>query len=180
MTEALLHYNRVARILHWTIGTLIIANILLGIFHDPLGEMFAAMPLHKSIGFTVLGLSLFRLAWRITHPAPPLPAAMPGWEKAAALSLHWIFYALMIILPMTGWIFSSAAKYPLSFFGLFDIPKLDVQPKTPLQQGAHNAHVVLGYLWAVLLVGHIGAALRHHFLLKDGVLGRMWGPTRGA
>ena len=180
MTEALIHYNRVARTLHWTIGTLVLTNLILGILHDPLGEIFPAMPIHKSIGFLVLALSLGRLAWRLTHPAPPLPAAMPGWEKAAAQGLHWFFYALMIAMPLTGWIFSSAGKYPLSFFFLFDIPKLAVEKGSPIVAGAHSAHVVLGFLWAALLVGHVGAALRHHFILKDGVLTRMWRSAPGA
>ena len=174
MSEVARHYDRVARTLHWTIGALIIVNLTLGILHDPLGKIFPAMPIHKSIGFVVLLLSLGRLVWRLTHPTPPLPASMPGWEKAAAHVLHWIFYALMIVLPMTGWVFSSAGERPLQFFFLFDIPKLAVEKGSGLAQGTHNAHVVLGYLWAVLLVGHVGAALRHHFLLKDKVLLRMW------
>jgi cytochrome b561 len=174
MSEVARHYDRVARTLHWTIGALIIVNLTLGILHDPLGKIFPAMPIHKSIGFVVLLLSLGRLVWRLTHPAPPLPASMPGWEKAAAHALHWLFYALMIVLPMTGWVFSSAGERPLQFFFLFDIPKLAVEKGSGLAQGTHNAHVVFGYLWAVLLVGHVGAALRHHFLLKDKVLLRMW------
>lgn len=174
MTEATLHYNRVARVLHWTIGGLIIVNLALGILHDPIGESFPAMPIHKSIGFVVLALSLFRLFWRITHPAPPLPAAMPGWERFSAHALHWVFYALMIVLPVTGWIFSSAGKYPLEFFWLFDIPKLAVEKGSGLAEGTHNAHVVFGYAWAGLLVLHVGAALRHHFILKDTILTRMW------
>lgn len=174
MTEALTHYNRVARVLHWTIGVLIIANILLGVFHDPLGEMFPAMPIHKSIGMTVLALSLFRLVWRFTHPAPTLPATIPGWETVTAHAMHWIFYALMIVLPMTGWVFSSAGKYPITWFGLFEIPKLAVEKGSGLAQGTHNAHVLFGYAWGVLLIGHVAAALRHQYLLKDGVLSRMW------
>ncbi|RYD42462.1 MAG: cytochrome b [Verrucomicrobiaceae bacterium] len=175
MVEQTLHYNRVARFLHWTIGALIILNIVLGIFHDPLGEIYpGTMGVHKSIGFVVLTLSLYRLFWRITHPAPPLPASMATWERFSAHGLHWIFYALMIILPMTGWIFSSAGKYPLQFFGLFDIPKLAVEKGSGLAEGTHNAHVVFGYSWAVLLLIHVGAALRHQFMLRDNVLSRMW------
>lgn len=174
MTETSLHYDRVARALHWTIGILIIGNIIGGIFHDPLGKIFPVMPIHKSIGFVVLALSLYRLFWRITHPAPPLPAAMPGWEKFSAHALHWIFYALMIILPVTGWIFASASERPLQFFWLFDIPKLAVEKGSPLAQGTHNAHELFGFVWAGLLVIHVGAALRHHFILKDNILLRMW------
>jgi len=174
-----LHYNRVARVLHWTVGGLIIVNLILGILHDPLGPVFPAMPIHKSIGLLVLALSLFRLFWRVSHPAPPLPDHMSKIEAIAAHGLHWIFYALMIILPMTGWIFSSAGKYPLTFFGLFDVPKFDVAKGSALAEGAHNAHVVLGYIWVALLVGHVGAALRHQFVLKDGIMGRMWRSAPG-
>ncbi len=180
MTEAALHYNRVARNLHWAIGVLIIYNIVSGIIHDPLGDVagraavVAVMGLHKSIGFLVLALSVVRLVWRLTHPAPPLPAAMPAWEKVSAHGLHWIFYALMIVMPMTGWIMSSAGKNPLGFFGLFDIPKFAVEKGSALAEGTHNAHELFGYAWAALLVIHVGAALRHHFILKDNVLLRMW------
>lgn len=180
MTEALHHYNRVARTLHWTIGALVVANLTIGIFHDPLGKLFPAMPIHKSIGLLVLALSLWRLVWRLTHPAPQLPATMPGWERSAARGLHWLFYALLIVMPLTGWIFSSAGKYPLNFFFLFDVPKFAVEKGSPLVAGAHSAHVVLGFLWTALLVIHVGAALRHHFILKDGVLTRMWRSAPGA
>ena len=180
MSEPVLHYNRVARVLHWTIGVLIIANILLGIFHDPLGEMFPAMPIHKSIGLTVLALSVFRLFWRITHPAPPLPGSISNVQAVLAHGLHWVFYALMITLPMTGWIMSSAGKYPITFFGLFDVPKFAVEKGSGLAQGTHNAHVLLGFAWGVLLIGHVAAALHHQFIVKDGVLDRIWRRAPGA
>jgi len=179
MSEVARHYDRVARTLHWTIGALIIVNLTIGILHDPLGKIFPAMPIHKSIGFTVLALSLVRLGWRIGHPNPPLPASIPGWEKIAATTLHWIFYALMIGMPLTGWVFSSAGKYPIDFFGLFEIPKLAVDRSMPIVGATHEAHELLGISWAVLLLIHIGAALRHHFILKDGVLYRMWRSAPG-
>lgn len=174
MAERLLHYNRVARALHWTVGTLIIVNLFLGIVHDWVPKGYPVMDIHKSIGLLVLALSLFRLLWRITHPAPPLPAHFSNVEAFAAHGLHWIFYALMIILPMTGWIFSSAGPYPLHFFWLFDVPKFAVEKGAPLAIGTHNAHVVFGYAWVALLIGHVGAALRHQFILKDDVMTRMW------
>ncbi|ATE63754.1 cytochrome b [Rhizorhabdus dicambivorans] len=180
MTEAQLHYNAVARRLHWTIGTLVIVNILFGILHDPLGKLFPVMPIHKSIGLLVLALSLFRLFWRITHPAPPLPASVGRVQAVLAHGLHWIFYALMLILPITGWIFSSAGDRPLSFFWLFDVPKFAVEKGSPLAQGTHNAHELFGIAWAVLIIGHVGAALYHHYVQKDGVLSRMWRGAPGA
>jgi cytochrome b561 len=175
MSQALLRYDAVARSLHWTIGALIVANLIIGIGHEPLRQFLPAMPFHKAIGMTVLALSLVRLGWRLTHPAPPLPANMVGWEKVAAHAIHWIFYGLMIALPMTGWIFSSASKYPISWFGLFEIPKLAVEKGSALAEITNEVHELLGYAWIALLLIHVGAALRHHFVLKDGLMARMWG-----
>ncbi|WCT73827.1 cytochrome b [Sphingomonas naphthae] len=175
MRTADLHYNRTARLLHWTIAALIIANLPLGFFRAALRDLFPAMMIHKSIGLAVLVLSLIRLVWRLTHPAPPLPAHMPAWEKAAAHGLHWILYAAMILLPLSGWVMSSAGTRPLSFFELFPVPKLPVGEGAG--EGAEAMHVALGYAMLALLAGHIGAALRHHFILRDNILTRM---LRGA
>jgi len=175
-----LHYNRVARGLHWTIGILIILNLAFGILHDPLEDIVALMPIHKSIGFTVLGLTVFRLVWRIAKPGPALPPEMPGWERLASHLTHWAFYALMFILPLSGWIFSSAGKWPLPFYGLFEIPKLAVDKSMPIVDIAHEAHEILGFAWIALILLHVGAALRHHFILKDNVLIRMWRGAPGA
>ena len=100
---------------------------------------------------------------------------MAAWERGAAQAMHWLFYGLMIALPMTGWIFSSAGKYPISWFGLFEIPKLAVEKGSALAEVTHEAHEILGYAWAALLLIHVAAALRHHFVVKDGLMARMWG-----
>lgn len=174
MTQDTAHYNRVARLLHWTIGLLIITAIVIGIFHEALEPSLGSlMGLHKSIGLTVLVLSLFRLAWRLTHPVPPLPAGLPQWERLAARWTHRLFYVLMIVMPLTGWIMSSAGPYPLNWFGVFDVPKFPVTREDPIAGLSHDAHVVLGLGFAALALLHIGAALRHHFVLKDNVLVRM-------
>ena len=180
MVQDTLHYNAVARSLHWTIGLLVIVNILLGITHDALKGVFPAMPLHESIGVTVLVLSLFRLYWRFTHAAPPLPDSVPGWKKAIAQALHWIFYVLMIGMPLSGWVFTSAGKWPLTMFWLFDLPKFAVTKTDPIVGLLHQSHVVAGWTWGALLLVHIGAALHHQFVLKDHVLNRMWEGAPGA
>jgi len=84
-----------------------------------------------------------------------------------------MFYVLMLVLPVTGWIFSSAGKYPLSFYGLFEWPKLALTKDMPIVGAAHETHEILGYTFAALVVLHIGAALYHHFSLKDATLRRM-------
>lgn len=174
MNDGVLHYNNIARALHWTIAVLVIVNIILGITHDALKGVFPAMPLHQSIGIAVLLLSLFRLYWRISHPAPPLPDDVPQWQAIAAHGLHWFFYVLMIGMPLSGWIFSSAGKRPIPFFWLFDLPKFAVTKADPIVGILHQGHVIMGWTWGGLLLGHVGAALYHQFHARDRVLNRMW------
>ena len=166
-------YNAVARALHWIIAVLIIGNIAGGLLHEPLEDVVNLMPLHKASGLTVLVLSLVRIAWRLTWRAPAQPAGMSAFEVFAAKTTHIVFYALMLAMPLTGWIMASAGKYPLSWFGLFDWPKLAVTRESPVYGIAHEGHELLGWLTLALVVLHVGAALRHHFLLKDNVLRRM-------
>lgn len=166
-------YNGVARTLHWIIAALILGNIAGGLLHDALEDIINLMPLHKASGMTVLALSLVRIAWRLTWRAPAPPAGMSGPAVLAAKATHAAFYGLMLALPVTGWTMSSAGKYPLSWFGLFELPKLPVTREDALYGIAHEGHELLGWLALVLAMLHIGAALRHHFLLKDNVLQRM-------
>lgn len=171
--EADQKYSATARSLHWLIALGIIANIILALGHDAFGDGFPAIPLHKAIGMTILLLSIARLSWRLAHQPPALPATMPDWQKRAAHGLHWLFYAMLIGVPVGGWVMSSASKYPLTWFWLFDIPKLPVLEKSPLAEMAHEGHEVMGLLFIPLLALHIGAALYHHFVVRDDVLRRM-------
>lgn len=175
MIDSAYRYNSVARTLHWLIAVLVILNIVGGLFHDEIGGAIPVMPLHKATGITVLFLTLFRIYWRYAHTPPPLPGHMPGWEKLAAHATHYVFYGLLLIMPLSGWIMSSAGSRPLTWFWLFDIPKFGVTKDDAIVSISGGAHEVLGYLFAVLVVIHVAAALRHHFLLKDDVLRRMAG-----
>ncbi|MCP1469543.1 cytochrome b561 [Sphingobium sp. OAS761] len=166
-------YNAVARFLHWLIALLIIVNLVFGFAHEALPRDWAVMPVHKSIGLTVLALTLVRLGWRATHRAPALPGAMPGWEKGVAHATHFLFYAFMLILPLSGWIMTSPGARPLTWFFLFDVPKFAVAKDDAIVGISHEAHEILPWIWAVLILVHIGAALRHHVMLKDDVLRRM-------
>jgi cytochrome b561 len=167
-------YGSVARTFHWTIGVLVLVNLVLGLGHDVL-KGFPVMPIHKAIGLTVLVLTLGRIAWRLAHRPPPLPAGTARWERPAALTVHWLLYALMIVMPVTGWIMSSAGPYPLSWFGLFDVPKFDVAKGSAFAEASHEGHELLGYLMLALALVHIAAALRHHFIRRDTILARMIG-----
>ena len=166
-------YSRVAIWFHWSIAALVIANLAIGLLHDNLLHGIAwAIPLHKSFGMTVLALTAGRISWRLVHRPPQLPLAMPRWEQGAAHAAHWALYGLMLFMPMTGWMLSSGSrKYPIGFFGLFDIPFLPISKGTG--DWAHNAHTVFGWVMLALVAVHILAALRHHFILRDHILGRM-------
>lgn len=168
-----IRYNAVARTFHAVIAVLIIGNLAGGLLHDALEDVFNVMPLHKSIGITVLALSLARLAWRFTWTTPPYARPLSAGEKIASRAMHWTLYALMIVMPLTGWIFSSAGKYGVAWFGI-PLPLFPVTKTDPIVGLSHSGHEVLGYAMIALVLGHALAALRHHFLLKDGVLRRMW------
>ncbi|NIJ63336.1 MULTISPECIES: cytochrome b [Sphingomonas] len=166
-------YSRGAIAFHWSIAALVLFNLIVGLFHDAMPRAWGIMPIHKSVGIAVLVLTLGRIGWRLTHKPPHLPELLPAWEKATAHTVHFILYALLLILPISGWLLSSNPERPrpINWFGLFEIPVL---PATPgIAHNAHEAHELLGYLMAALVAIHIAAALRHHFILRDRVLARM-------
>lgn len=165
-------YDTVAAGLHWLVAALVMPLVLLGLSFESLGEEYGptAIRLHKSLGLTVLGLTLLRIVWRLFHRPPPLPPAIPGWQKFAAHCTHWSLYALMILLPLSGYLLSSANPYPLQWFGI-GLPKLSVSES--VGEVANEFHVVAGILMAALLVVHIGAALIHQFVQKDRLVSRM-------
>lgn len=166
-------YSTVAIWFHWTIAVMVILNLLIGFFHESLlAGWKGSIGIHKAVGITVLVLTAGRIVWRLAHRPPALPANIAGWERGAAHAAHWGLYALLFVMPLTGWMMSSGPKrHPLSWFGLFDIPYLPVSPGAA--GFGHEAHEVLGFLFAAVVVIHIGAALRHHLILRDRVLARM-------
>lgn len=178
-------YSAVAVTLHWLMAVLLFMQIMGGwtMTDDatPRAQAFQMFQMHKSFGFTILALSFVRLAWRIMNPPPPPPADMPGWQKMVAEWTHFGFYALMIGIPLSGWIMISTAPYTVTtmWFGLFEIPKinalagLDAAAKKVWNEAGNSAHSALVWgtigLWAL----HVGAALKHHFMDRDDVLTRM-------
>lgn len=173
MSAAEQRYNRGARALHWLIAVLVIANLSTGLFHEYVDDTIRLIPTHKATGMTILALSVARVLWRFTWRHPAYPETVKRWEAFTARSVQAVFYALMIVMPVTGWIIASAGKYPLAWFGLFDLPKLPVSREGSAYAVGHPMHEYLGWLFAALVVLHVAAALRHHFILKDGVLRRM-------
>ncbi|WP_269429152.1 cytochrome b [Sphingomonas sp. 37zxx] len=169
-------YGAVARFLHWSMAALILINLALGLLHDWLEDIgFQAMGLHKSLGLTLLVLIVVRIGWRLAHRPPPLPGSMSAKEARLATAVHIALYALMVVMPLSGYIFSSGGKYPLTYFDLFSVPKLPVTRDDMIVDLSHEGHEILGWVMLLAAIGHIAAALRHHLVLRDGMLKRMLG-----
>ncbi len=169
-----LRYGIVAQTLHWAIVVLLIVQVTLGMIADelPLGlEKLALLARHKSFGITILGLAVIRLAWRwIDRPPPPPP--MPRWQQLAANLNHWALYALLFAMPLSGWMMSSASNYPVSWFGLAQLPDL-VLPDRSLKEQLQEVHELLVTILISLALLHVAAALKHQFFDRDGLLFRM-------
>lgn len=172
-------YTKIAIWLHWLIAILIIGQLAGGkimMAMDPAPLKFEIFQLHKSFGFIVLFLSIARLLWRLGHKAPPLPAGMKPIEKIGAKLSHIGFYGLMIGIPISGWVMVSSTPYVIATKIFKVIPVPDI-PGLPRSEAFNNlmkdTHEVMGFLILALLILHIAAALKHHFVNKDDVLSRM-------
>jgi cytochrome b561 len=169
------HFGMIAMLLHWLMALIMIGLIALGLYMVNLPISLQKLKMygwHKEWGVFVLMLATLRLAWRFMNTTPSLPPHMPKWEQLAAHSMHYVFYGFMFALPITGWMLSSAAGLPVSFFGLFVLPDL-ISPSEHWRLLLTQVHKWLAYGLIAAICGHIGAALQHHFLNKDDILRRM-------
>lgn len=175
MSEIRSHYTGVAIGLHWIIAVLLIAQIGLVMAGDaaqgPDARLFRDT--HKAVGISLLVLTVLRIVWRFMNPPPPMPEAMKRWEKTLASATHWLFYAVLLILPLSGWLASSAAGRDISWFGLFNWPLLPIGGGREAAGQFMDVHRIVVKGLYVLAILHIGAALKHQFVDRDGVLGRM-------
>jgi cytochrome b561 len=179
-------YGTVAMTLHWLIALLVIGNLCSGfylanIMDDTNSLHFPFIQIHKSIGLTVLVLSVLRLAWRLVNPIPPLPAGMSLPLRIAARGTHVLFYFFIIAIPLAGWSWTSSSTTGIQtfYFWLFHWPNIPFLANAPHDVKVanshmfHSYHIYLAYSAAVLLVLHVGAALYHHYWRRDTVLKRM-------
>lgn len=168
-------FGSVSIFLHWLIALLMIGLLILGLYMVTLPINLEKLKLygwHKEYGILVLMLAVVRVAWRLSNVAPLFPATMPTWQIWGAQSVHFAFYLLMFALPITGWMISSAAGLPVSFFGLFVLPDL-ISPSESLRILLADVHEWLGYALLLAICGHVGAALWHHYIDKDDTLTRI-------
>ena len=169
------HYTATAKGLHWLMAILIFGLLALGFYMQDLPlspEKLQFYSWHKWAGVTVFALVWLRLLWRVTHRPPAYPISMSGLQQALAHTGHLVLYVLMIVIPLSGWLMSSAKGVPTVWFGVLPLPDLLGRDKELGKQLA-ELHSALNIGFLVLIGGHAAAALFHHLVHKDDTLRRM-------
>lgn len=178
-------YSAGAVAFHWAIAVLLIVNIAIAWWFNTLHGTDKIEPVqwHKSIGITVLVLSMLRLAWRIFVKPPPMTETLKGWERGLAQTVHLLFYVVMIGMPLTGWAFTSASPlihvFPIVLYHTIPWPTITPLAQLPREQmkSAHDAflagHMLLAKLTYGLIMLHVAGALKHQFIDRDDTLARM-------
>lgn len=172
-------YSNVAIALHWLTALLIVAAFVVGFTMTDMRLSPAKLRYfswHKWIGVTVFILALLRVLWLRRFAAPALPATMPAWQQRLAHATHALLYTLMFVDPLSGWLYSSAAGVPVVYLGLVPLPDL-VPADKALAAVLKSVHHALDWTLLVVILAHVGAALKHHFFDRDHLLRRMW-PAR--
>jgi cytochrome b561 len=171
-------YDAVAVVLHWLLAVLIVVSFFLGLLMVDLPfspQRFRFFNWHKWLGIAVLMLSAGRLLWRASgHRPPPVPAAMAPWQRAAFRGTHLVFYALFFVVPLLGWAYTSAVGVPVVFLGWLPLPDFVARDKALGDDVLKPLHAAASYLLAAIVVVHVAAALKHHYIERDGLLVRMW------
>jgi len=168
-------YDAVARTLHWLSALGVLAGFGLGLFMTSLAFSPAKLRYygwHKWIGITVFLLAVLRLAWRRRHPPPPWPSTMPAWQQRTARLVHRTLYALLLVVPLSGWLYSSATGVSVAYLGLVPLPNL--VPKDKALAGALLVvHQSLVASLALLVVLHVAAVVKHQWSDRGEVFARM-------
>jgi len=173
-------YTLTAIALHWLLALAIVGNFGLGLYTDDLPlspQRLALISWHKWAGISILALSALRLLWRLAH-RPPADAPMPAWQQRAAKAAHGALYVLFFAVPLTGWAYSSAAGFPVVWFGVLPLPDF-VPVDKALAHDIKEVHELLSFALIAVAGLHIVAALKHQFIDRDGLIGRIW-PQRAA
>ena len=178
-SDAAARYSTVAIVLHWLLGLSIFAMFAIGVYMSDLPFSPARLKLynyHKWAGITFLILSVLRLIWRLVNKPPALPKAieqaMPAWQTKIYHATHYALYALFFVVPLIGWAYSSAAGFPIVLFGVLPLPDFISVDKEFAKQ-IKELHGASAFALIGLALLHIGAALKHHFIDKDGLVSRM-------
>ena len=174
-------YGAVAVGFHWLLALALLGTFSVGFYMSDLPFSPLRLKLynwHKWAGVTILVLSAARLAWRLAHRPPALPAAllavMPAWQRRAHHATHGLLYLLFLALPLSGWAYSSAAGFPVVWFGVLPLPDWMPVNKPLADAVLKPLHQTFAYALAALVLLHVAAALKHQFVDRDGLLRRMW------
>lgn len=170
-----LRYGYVAMSFHWVIAILIIGMLILGTYIDdlPIGmEKLKLLGWHKSFGILILSLAILRILWRFINIVPTYLDTIPSWQKMTAHAMHYVLYGFLFLMPLTGWMMSSASGVTVSFFGLFNLPNL-VSANKAWADIFFQIHSTCASILIGLIILHVLAALKHHFWDKDDILRRM-------
>lgn len=168
-------YTTTAIVLHWLMALLIFVVFPLGLYMHDLKLSPVKLQLysyHKWIGIILLVLAVLRVLWRATHTPPHLPVTLPRWQKLASSTVHVLMYVLLLLVPLSGWLMSSAKGVQTVWFGLLPLPDLVGRDKA-LGNLLGSVHESLNYLLLLLVVAHIAAALKHRYVDRDEVMNRM-------
>lgn len=172
-------YHAVAKALHWLTAMAVLGMLGIGLWMTGLPISLLKLQVynwHKWIGLTVLALTVLRLLWRWRNPPPPLPDTITRWERALAPIGHWALLVLLLAMPISGWLMSSAAGISVIWFGVLALP--DLVPNNPdLFEALRTTHFLLSRCLIVVVALHIAAVLHHDVLRRDGIFRRMW-PSR--
>jgi cytochrome b561 len=173
--KQVLAYTRTAISLHWLMALLIVVAFPVGVVMHNMAlspDKLRMMSYHKWIGVTIFLLLLARLAWRLLHKPAPMTAHMPAWQQKAAGAIHFLLYVLMVAIPLSGWLMSSAKGFQTVYFGVLPLPDLLGKDKA-LGEQLGEVHEMLNVTLLVLFVLHVAAAIKHHFMDRDDTLIRM-------
>ena len=169
------NYTRTAIGLHWIVAFLVIAAFLLGFVMTDMPFSMTKLKYyswHKWLGVTVFLLAIVRVGWRITHPAPPLIATIPKSQQLLAEAVHYLLYFLIFAAPVSGYLYSLAAGFPVVYLGIIPLPVL-ISPDPVVAQTLNTTHGLLVYTMAGLVGLHVLGALKHYVIDRDETLARM-------
>lgn len=168
-------YTAPAIFFHWLIFFMISGSLIMGFYMGDLPkgpEKLQFISWHKWAGVTIFMLVLMRLTWRLLNPPPALPSSMPAWQVRAANATHLVLYLLMLAMPLSGWLMSSAKGYPTVWFGVLPLPDL-LDKNHDLGEALEEVHEILAFVILGLVGLHVAAAFKHHFVDRDDVLTRI-------
>ena len=167
-------WSGTSKFLHWLMVLMLFVIAVIGLTHDyfPGDLRKLIMGWHKALGITVLVLAAARLVWNLFTPSPARIMSTPNWQHLTAQITHGLLYVLMLAMPLSGWIMSSAGGRPVNYFGLGELPNL-VAKNPALRELSSEWHETMFWVLLAVVIVHAGAAIYHQMVLKDGLLDRM-------